>query len=39
MAQHKVNYLQDGGAPIALTTVDKLVNWGRSNSIWPMTYG
>ncbi len=39
MAQHKVNYLQDGGAPIALTTVDKLVNWGRSNSLWPLTYG
>ena len=39
MAQHQVNYLQDGGLPIALTTVDKLVNWGRSNSLWPMTYG
>jgi len=39
MAQHKVNYLQDGGAPIALTTIDKLVNFGRSNSLWPMTYG
>ncbi len=39
MAQHKVNYFQDGGAPIALTTVDKLVNWGRSNSVWPLTYG
>jgi NADH-quinone oxidoreductase subunit B len=39
MAQHKVNYLQDGGAPIVLTTVDKIVNFGRSNSLWPMTYG
>ncbi len=39
MAQHKVNYLADGGAPIALTTIDKLVNFGRSNSLWPMTYG
>ena len=39
MAQHKVNYLQDGGLPVALTTVDKLVNWGRSNSLWPLTYG
>ena len=39
MAQHKVNYLQDGGAPIALTTIDKIVNFGRSNSLWPMTYG
>ena len=39
MAQHKVNYLADGGAPIVLTAVDKLVNFGRSNSLWPMTYG
>jgi NADH-quinone oxidoreductase subunit B len=39
MAQHKVNYLQNGGAPIALTAIDKLVNFGRSNSLWPMTYG
>lgn len=39
MAQHKVNYLQEGGLPVALTTVDKLVNFGRSNSIWALTYG
>jgi len=39
MAQHKVNYFADGGAPIALTTIDKIVNFGRSNSLWPMTYG
>jgi len=39
MAQHKVNYLKDGGTPIKLTTVDKIVNFGRSNSLWPMTYG
>jgi len=39
MAQHKVNYLQDGGLPVALTTVDKLVQWGRSNSLWALTYG
>ncbi|MDR0468170.1 MAG: NADH-quinone oxidoreductase subunit B [Campylobacteraceae bacterium] len=39
MAQHKVNYFQDGGLPIALTTIDKIVQWGRSNSFWPATYG
>ncbi len=33
MAQHQVNYLKDGGLPVALTTIDKVVNWGRSNSI------
>ena len=39
MAQHKVNYTQDGGLPVALTTIDKVANWGRSNSLWAMTYG
>lgn len=27
MAQHKVNYTQDGGLPVALTSIDKVVNW------------
>ncbi|KIM11235.1 MAG: NADH dehydrogenase [Sulfuricurvum sp. PC08-66] len=39
MAQHKVNYTQSAGLPIALTSIDKLVNWGRSNSLWPLGYG
>ncbi|MCK9256536.1 MAG: NADH-quinone oxidoreductase subunit B [Sulfurospirillaceae bacterium] len=39
MAQHSVDYLSSGGLPIALTTVDKLVQWGRSNSLWALTYG
>jgi NADH-quinone oxidoreductase subunit B len=39
MAQHQVNYAASGGLPVALTTVDKLVNWGRSNSLWVLTYG
>jgi NADH-quinone oxidoreductase subunit B len=39
MAQHKINYTQDGGLPVALTTIDKVANWGRSNSLWAMTYG
>jgi NADH-quinone oxidoreductase subunit B len=39
MAQHQVNYTSTAGLPIALTSVDKLVNWGRSNSLWPLTYG
>jgi NADH-quinone oxidoreductase subunit B len=24
---------------ILFTTVDKVINWGRSNSIWPMSFG
>ncbi|MGD9970753.1 MAG: NADH-quinone oxidoreductase subunit B family protein [Sulfuricurvum sp.] len=39
MAQHQVNYLKDGGLPVALTTIDKIVNWGRSNSLWALMYG
>jgi len=39
MAQHKVNYLANAGTPVKLTAVDKIVNFGRSNSLWPMTYG
>ncbi|MEA1892279.1 MAG: NADH-quinone oxidoreductase subunit B family protein [Campylobacterota bacterium] len=39
MAQHKVDYTKSGGLPVALTSLDKVANWGRSNSIWAMTYG
>jgi NADH-quinone oxidoreductase subunit B len=24
---------------IIITTVDKLINWGRSSSLWPVTFG
>ena len=39
MAQHKINYLQNAGLPVALTTADKIINWGRSNSVWAFTFG
>ncbi|MGI0406350.1 NuoB/complex I 20 kDa subunit family protein [Helicobacter himalayensis] len=39
MAEHKINYLQNSGLPLVLTTMDKILNWGRSNSLWGMTYG
>lgn len=36
MAEHQLN---TNGMPIALTSVDKLVGWGQSNSLWAFTYG
>ncbi len=39
MAQHQVDYTKSGGLPVALTSIDKIANWGRSNSLWAMTYG
>jgi NADH-quinone oxidoreductase B subunit len=27
------------GANTIITSIDRLVNWGRSSSIWPMTFG
>jgi NADH-quinone oxidoreductase subunit B len=27
------------GENLILTTIDKAVNWGRKNAIWPMSFG
>ena len=29
---------EQSGGNILLTTVDAVINWGRSNSIWPLTF-
>ena len=39
LAEHKIDFRRENGLPIVLTSVDKLVQWGRSNSLWAMTYG
>lgn len=30
--------LRKGGSDILLTTLDDIINWGRSNSVWPLTF-
>ncbi len=33
-----VKELQDNGTNVVVGSFDKLINWGRSNSIWPLTF-
>lgn len=33
-----VQELRDNGTNIVVGSLDKLINWGRSNSIWPLTF-
>ncbi|KNC79748.1 NADH dehydrogenase [ubiquinone] iron-sulfur protein 7, mitochondrial [Sphaeroforma arctica JP610] len=35
----KTELVPSNAAEYALTTVDKIVNWGRNGSLWPMTFG
>jgi len=30
--------MKNSGGNILLTTIDDIINWGRSNSIWPLTF-
>lgn len=33
-----VQELRDNGTNVVVGSVDQLINWGRSNSIWPLTF-
>ena len=37
--EEMVRRLNMDGAGIVLGTVDELINWGRSNSLWSLTFG
>lgn len=39
MAFDKINFTQNGNSPVILTTIEKLIAWGRSNSLWAVNYG
>jgi NADH-quinone oxidoreductase subunit B len=34
-----VAFLKTGEAGILTTTIEKALEWGRSNSLWPLTFG
>lgn len=37
-ANDPLEELQKSGSNVLLSTLDAVVNWGRSNSVWPLTF-
>ncbi len=36
--ENYIKELNEGGVPIVVGALDQLINWGRSNSVWPLAF-